>query len=124
MALVEIELDVGVSTGGRDRSGRFGQRGPTEVGVQEHPGGVDDLARSGIGESLQLDRGGDRGIGRLAGERRGPCLFDRVTSDGDHQGTREVRLGTEKCTERVDGRQVSWLHNAETTGAGNLGGCV
>ena len=106
--MVELELEVAVALGGARHSGarRAGQRGPSEVGVDDHPGRVDhgaqrwpvELEQQLAGASGQVV--GDLSLGsgvvggaRGSGEDRLAPLLDRPPGGGDGEPVGRVELG-------------------------------
>ncbi len=122
----QVELHVGTAGRGEQRlDGGSGQRGAAEVGVQQHPGCVDDGGQGG-GAGRQR---GDRGVGHaVRGDRPGAGLILRTGDRGLHQSPAELPLrfgqpgvgeqdvGARDKTPGVHGRDLTRRHDTGFNG--------
>ena len=112
-ALAGGEVQLHVARARRDvqrGAGRVGQRGPPEVRVQQHPGGVEDGAERGGGAGQRVERGvddvgrGQRALphGLLGGDDRG--LHPLAPEPGGDVGQPRVgqhRVGARNTPARI-----------------------
>ena len=109
LAIRQVDLEVGVAGRRLGHGGhrRAGQRRAAEVGVDDHPGRVDDAAEAGPRPLPQssLDQGQPF---LLRGDAAGTLAFQLVADGGDQQRVREAvaEPGITRLVHKpADGRQ-------------------